>query len=233
MAIYVKLLSFTPDAAKVVASAAKLCYSASTAAELFDDLDSDKISGFLNGLRKSGHYSPFEHANFTFAIEGISRVATHQLVRHRLASFSQQSQRYVGMSGQFCIVPDSVKAIPEAEKLFAEQMKAASDCYNKLVELGVAKEDARFILPHGMETRIVVTMNARELHHFFALRLCKRAQWEIRELARQMCKLAYEAAPQLFALAGPSCVTVGRCTELHSCGKPYKNMEDMLNSQNG
>lgn len=228
MAIYVKLLAYTPDAAKVVAAAAKLCYSASTAAELFDDLDTDKITGFLNGLRKSGHASPFEHANFTFAIEGLSRVATHQLVRHRLASFSQQSQRYVSMDSQFCIVPESIKAIPEAVKLFEEQMKAASDCYAKLVELGVEKEDARFILPHGMETRIVVTMNARELHHFFALRLCKRAQWEIRELARQMCKLAKEAAPQLFTLAGPSCVTQGRCGEARPCGDPYPSMEAML-----
>ncbi len=228
MAIYVKLLASTPEAAKVVAAAAKLCYSPSTAAELFEDLDSEKITGFLNGLRKSGHASPFEHANFTFAIEGLSRVATHQLVRHRVASFSQQSQRYVGMEGQFCIVPESIKAIPEAAELFEKQMKAAAECYEKLVTLGIAKEDARFILPHGMETRIVVTMNARELHHFFALRLCKRAQWEIREVARQMCVLAKEAAPQLFTLAGPSCVTQGRCTEAHSCGNPYPNMEAML-----
>ena len=228
MAIFVKLLAYTPEAAKVVAASAKLCYSASTAAELFEDLDEQKITGFLNGLRKSGHASPFEHANFTFAIEGLSRVATHQLVRHRMASYSQQSQRYVSMSEQFCIMPESVKNNAEARALFEAQTKAAAECYKKLVELGVEKEDARFILPHGMETRIVVTMNARELHHFFAVRLCKRAQWEIRELARQMCKLAREAAPQLFTMAGPSCITQGRCTEAHSCGKPYASMEQML-----
>lgn len=228
MSIYVKLIAATPDAAKVVASAAKLCYSASGAAEILEGLDAAKVASFLKMLRDSGHLSPFEHVSYSFAVEGISRVATHQLVRHRVASYSQQSQRYVGMSQQTCIAPPSVAALPEAESLFLTQVEAAWKCYEKLVELGVPKEDARFILPHGAETRIVVTMNARELHHFFSLRLCKRAQWEIRELARQMLILAREASPEIFGLAGPSCVVCGKCAEAHSCGEPYENMEKML-----
>ncbi|MDO4560319.1 MAG: FAD-dependent thymidylate synthase [bacterium] len=228
MSVFVKLIAATPEADKVVAAAAKICYSPSGAAEIFDGLDPAKTASFLKMLREAGHLSPFEHASFTFAIEGVSRVATHQLVRHRMASYSQQSQRYVGMAGNGCIVPPSVEANPEALAVFNEQTEAAQRAYEKLVSLGVPKEDARFILPHGAETRIVVTMNARELHHFFALRLCRRAQWEIRELAREMLRAAREAAPVLFGMAGPSCVAEGACREAHSCGQPYKDMEDVL-----
>ncbi len=228
MSVFVKLIAATPEADKVVAAAAKICYSPSGAAEILDGLDPAKTASFLKMLRESGHLSPFEHASFTFAIEGVSRVATHQLVRHRMASYSQQSQRYVGMSGNGCIVPPSVEANPEALAIFNEQIEAAQRAYERLVSLGVQKEDARFILPHGAKTRIVVTMNARELHHFFALRLCRRAQWEIRELAREMLRAAREAVPVLFATAGPSCVAEGACREAHSCGQPYKDMEDVL-----
>ena len=227
MAIYVKLLACTPDAAKVVASAAKLCYSPSSAVDIMDGLDKDKVASFLKTLNEAGHMSPFEHASFSFAVDGISRVATHQLVRHRVASYSQQSQRYVGMNSNECVIPPTVKDIPEAAELFEKQTDAAWQCYDRLVELGVPKEDARFILPHGAETRIVLTMNARELHHFFALRLCRRAQWEIRELARQMFVLAREAAPELFT-TGPSCVVNGACGEAHSCKNPYPSLEKML-----
>ena len=179
-------------------------------------------------LRKAGHFSPFEHASFTFAIEGLSRVATHQLVRHRVASYSQQSQRYVEMKGNCCIVPPTVAENAEAKAVFEKQAEAAFETYRKLVALGVPREDARFILPHGFETRLVVTMNARELHHFFALRLCRRAQWEIRGTARGMLREARAAAPQLFDIAGPSCVTEGKCAEAHPCGNPYKDMEQLL-----
>jgi len=228
MAVYVELLASTPNAAKVVASAAKLCYSPSGAADILNGLDAEKVSSFLGMLRESGHLSVFEHVSFTFAIEGISRVTTHQLVRHRVASYSQQSQRYVGMNKQDCIIPPSVSNNPDALALFSKQNADAMSCYEKLVEMGVPKEDARFILPHGMETRIVVTMNARELHHFFALRLCKRAQWEIRELARKMYVLARKTSPELFSIGGPSCVTNGVCSEARSCGDPYPDMETML-----
>lgn len=228
MPIEVELIASTPDAARIVAAAAKICYSPSGAVDILDGLDREKTVSFLKMLRESGHLSPFEHISFTFAVEGISRVATHQLVRHRLASYSQQSQRYVSMSGQTCIVPPSVLNNEKAHVLFMKQVEDAWNCYKELVDLGISKEDARFILPHGTETRLVMTMNARELHHFFSLRLCRRAQWEIRELARKMLILARDAAPEIFDPAGPSCVVEGACKEAHSCNEPYENMEKML-----
>lgn len=228
MAIFVNLISYTPDAAKVVGAAAKLCYSASGASDIMEGLTADKTASFLKVLRDAGHFSPFEHASFTFAVEGLSRVCTHQLVRHRLASYSQQSQRYVGMGGISCVVPPKIAADPEALKLYEAQAESAWKCYSDLVDLGIDKEDARFILPHGAETKIAVTMNARELHHFFSIRLCKRAQWEIQELARQMLSAVRGVSPEIFALAGPSCVTIGKCCEAHPCNAPYKDMEDML-----
>lgn len=228
MSIHTELIASTPNAARVVAAAARLCYSPSAASEILIGLDSAKVESFLKKLRESGHLSPFEHASYTFAVDGISRVATHQLVRHRLASYSQQSQRYVGMSGGSCVVPPDVSNNPAALEIFKRQADAAVECYNRLTEMGVPKEDARFILPHGFESRMVITMNARELHHFFELRLCRRAQWEIRELARQMFVLARKDSPELFSTGGPSCVAKGVCTEINPCGNPYKDMESML-----
>ena len=174
--------------------------------------------------------STFEHVSFTFAIDGLSRVASHQLVRHRLASFSQQSQRYVKMSDsdpEAVVIPDTIKNNPEALKIFNEAVKVSQKSYADLINLGISKEDARFILPHGHSTRLVMTMNARELHHFFNLRLCRRAQWEIHELAKRMLILCREKAPVLFEKAGPDCI-FGKCNEAKSCGKTYKNMEDLV-----
>ncbi|MEG1502162.1 MAG: FAD-dependent thymidylate synthase [Synergistaceae bacterium] len=228
MSIFVKLIAHTPESAKIVSAAARLCYSPTGVVDILDSLTEDKIKDFLNKLNETGHLSPFEHVSFTFAIEGISRVATHQLVRHRLASYSQQSQRYVGVSDDTCICPPSILKNEKAKNIFDEQVQNAWDSYNRLIESGIPKEDARFILPHGAETRIVLTMNARELHHFFALRLCRRAQWEIKELARQMLILARDVAPEIFAIAGPSCLVDGKCKEFHSCGRPYSNITELL-----
>jgi thymidylate synthase (FAD) len=214
--------------ARVVASAAKLCYSPSRTSDLFDGLDDGPVRDFLKKLRSIGHLSPFEHANFTFSADGLSRVASHQLVRHRLASFSQQSQRYVKMTNLAAVTPPSVSEMPEARAIFERQLSSAMEAYERLIALGIPKEDARFILPHGAETSLILTMNARELHHFFSLRLCRRAQWEIRGLARQMLALAHKAAPELFEPAGPSCVTQGRCVESHSCGRPFSSMKEIL-----
>lgn len=228
MSLSVRLIAHTTDPVRVVAAAAKLCYSASPAADLFDGLDTEAARGFLQKLRSVGHLSPFEHASFTFSIDGLSRVASHQLVRHRIASFSQQSQRYVTMGAPKVIQPPSVSGSPEAAAIFAEQTAAAHDAYLRLVESGVPKEDARFILPHGWETSLVLTMNARELHHFFSIRLCRRAQWEIRALAREMLMLVLEAAPELFEPTGPACVAEGTCRELHPCGKPFPDRNALL-----
>ena len=227
MGLAVKLIAHTTQAERVVAAAAKLCYSTSPVGELFDGLDDERIGGFLAKLRDSGHVSPFEHAGFTFAVEGVSRVATHQLVRHRIASYSQRSQRYVAANGVTCVVPPEISRNEKAARVFGESLAASQAAYEKLSALGVPREDARFILPHGLETAIIVTMNARELLHFFELRLCRRAQWEIRGVARMMLSLALSEAPRLFEDAGPSCVR-GACPERDSCEKPYKNMEEVL-----
>jgi thymidylate synthase (FAD) len=228
MACEVQLVAYTPEPARVVASAAKLCYSPAKAADLFDGLDAGAVSAFLNKLRSVGHLSPFEHASFTFAVDRLSRVASHQLVRHRVASFSQQSQRYVPMSGARIVTPPKAAVIPEASEIFERQARMAYDAYERLIQLGVPKEDARFILPHGAETSLMLTMNARELHHFFSLRLCRRAQWEIRGLAKKMLGLARGAARELFESAGPQCLTAGRCQEAESCGRPFASVGELL-----
>jgi thymidylate synthase (FAD) len=228
MTCEVRLVAHTPSPARVVASAAKLCYSSSRASEVFDGLDEGSVVDFLKKLRSIGHLSPFEHASFTFAADGLSRTASHQLVRHRLASFSQQSQRYVKMTGHAAVTPPSVSALPEALAVFGRQLESSARAYEQLIALGIPKEDARFILPQGTETSLMLTMNARELHHFFSLRLCRRAQWEIRHLARKMLDLAHKAAPELFEPAGPSCLTQGRCMEAQSCGSPFSSMGEIL-----
>ena len=223
------LLAHTPNPDELVAAAARICYRDIAASELLQCEGENLSRKLIADLFRSGHTSTFEHVSFTFGIDGLSRVASHQLVRHRLASFSQQSQRYVKMTPapDSVVVPPAIQSNPEALKLFRESVIHSQDTYRQLIEMGIPKEDARFILPHGHSTRIVLTMNARELHHFFGLRLCRRAQWEIHELARQMLVLCREKAPVLFGKAGPSCI-FGRCDEAHSCGKPYTDMEALL-----
>lgn len=228
MACQVVLLSHTPEPDRIVAASARLCYSDASARELQEQMPEQKVRGFLDHLRSSGHFSPFEHVSFTFGVDGISRVCSHQLVRHRLASFSQQSQRYVTMETPSVVVPPSVKERPEAESLFNSFVESAHEAYEKLIAQGVPREDARYLLPHGWETRLVVTMNARELHHFFNLRLCRRAQWEIQDLARLMLRETRKVAPALFQIAGPDCVTLGRCEEARPCGRPFSGMEELL-----
>lgn len=212
------LLCHTDNPDNVVAAAARLCYSEVSALDLLGKVPN--AAKLIADLRQSGHTSTFEHASFTFAIDGLSRVASHQLVRHRIASFSQQSQRYVKMNAPEVVTPPSIAANPEALALFDEQVLSSHKAYKKMVELGVPAEDARFVLPHGWETKLVLTMNARELHHFFTLRACRRAQWEIQALARKMLELVREVAPLIFEKAGPACV-VSSCKEARPCGNPY------------
>lgn len=227
--MHVILLAHTPNPDELVAAAARICYRDVAACDLLKSEGENLSRKLIAELFKSGHTSTFEHVSFTFGIDGLSRTASHQLVRHRLASFSQQSQRYVKMTPdpEAVIVPPTVQNNSEALKLYSECVNFSQETYSKLIDLGIPKEDARFILPHGHSTRMVLTMNARELHHFFGLRLCKRAQWEIHELARQMLALCREKAPVLFEKAGPKCI-FGRCEETRTCGKPYKDMEDLL-----
>ena len=218
--IKVKLLEYTPHPERVVAMAARLCYSAAGAEELAEKMTDEQVEKLVDKIIQMGHASTMEHVSFTFGIEGVSRVLTHQLVRHRLASYSQQSQRYVAEHDFEYILPPSIAERPEASERFKALMENIQQAYNDLVEAGVPKEDARYVLANATETKIVVTMNARSLMHFFNLRCCNRAQWEIRELAYKMLAEAKAVAPLLFKNAGASCVATGHCPEgAMTCGK--------------
>jgi len=190
--ISVELVAYTPQPDKVIAESASISHSSK-----FKKLDENKVKYLINLLKKLGHESVFEHASFTFKIEGISRVCTHQLVRHRIASYTQQSQRYVLLKDIEFIVPEDVQKSKFLDE-FIEIAERAYELYRKMVRSGIKKEDARYILPHGVSTKIVVTMNARELRHFFRLRCEKDAQWEIRTLAIKMLEKCYEVAPITF-----------------------------------
>ncbi len=163
----------------------------------FKELNEERVKNLIELLKKLGHESVFEHACFTFRVEGISRICTHQLVRHRLASYTQQSQRYVKLKNPKFIVPNEIMESEFSEE-YLEILERASELYRKMVKGGIRKEDARFVLPQGVETKIVITMNARELRHFIILRCDKSAQWEIREMAKEMLRLAHGVAPILF-----------------------------------
>ncbi|NTV51562.1 MAG: FAD-dependent thymidylate synthase [Candidatus Firestonebacteria bacterium] len=218
MEIKVILLQHTQEPERVVAQAAKLCYSAVGLEAIAEKLTPEKTAGFIQTLAQMGHLSAFEHAGFTFGIEGVSRALTHQLVRHRLASFSQQSQRYVTLREFPYITPPSLAQKPELKKRFDETLNSLGQAYGELLAAGIPAEDARYLLPNACETKIVVSMNARELLHFFALRCCNRAQWEIHALADEMLRVVKPVAPALFAQAGPGCVS-GACPEgKMSCG---------------
>ncbi len=243
----VTLLAYTPNPEKTVAAAAKLCYSSSTIDSLMENLTQEKAGEFVQMLAQMGHESPVEHVSFTFGIEGVSRSLLAQITRHRIASYSVQSQRYVREKDFQFVTPPEIAADPKAHALFKEAMDNAIASYNALADLlkekhthtlmeqGVpekearrqaekmAIEDARYVLPNACDTQMIVTMNARSLYNFFHHRCCNRAQWEIREVAKQMFQLVYEVAPMLFVSAGPSCVN-GSCPEGRmSCGR----MEEM------
>lgn len=272
----VKIIAHTPEPDKVVAQAGKLCYSAVGVDEITQKLTEEEIARYVNMLANIGHESPLEHVSFTFAIEGISRACTHQIVRHRIASYSQQSQRYVKLEQFEYIIPPAIESNPEAKRIFIETMERDQKAYDELVDLLLedilidkhaadygscireilkenpdvvpdrskvldlyaekflenyrkaekqAIEDARYVFPNACETKIVITMNARSLLHFFNVRCCNRAQWEIREMATEMLKECKKIAPALFKKAGPDCV-YGKCGEgKMSCKHPRKEDE--------
>ena len=216
----VTLLQHTPDPETAVALAARLCYSPVGIEALREKLSKSDIAAFLDKIMSLGHQSVLEHASFTFGIEGISRATSHQLVRHRLASYSQQSQRYVTHVERFsAVVPPTIAERPELAARFEEQLQALHETYAALVAAGIPAEDARYILPNAAETKISVTMNGRELLHFFELRCCERAQWEIRSMAVEMLRLVKAVAPTIFRDAGPGCLS-GPCPEgTMTCGR--------------
>jgi len=212
--VKVKLLRYTPDPERLCAAAAMTSYKSKGTTQLFKDISIEQARNTIRRVLGYGHYSIIEHASFTFSVEGVSRALTHQLVRHRIASYTQQSQRYVTYEAlEHYVTPRSISENEEAEEIYDNTLKHISDSYQRLLELGVPKEDARFLLPNAAKTNILITMNARELRHFFNLRCCERSQWEIKEMATEMLRQAKKAAPTLFENAGPSCVEFGYCPE--------------------
>ena len=234
--LHVELIAHTPLPEQVCALGAKLCYAKADVAALREKVSAQDQSMFLERIMQSGHLSVLEHASFTFAVEGISRVLLAQLTRHRIASFGVQSQRYVSLAETFSyIVPPAIKALgEEAVSRYEAQMEQMHAWYVEWQQaLGgkgeSSNEDARFVLPNACETRLIVTMNVRELLHFFELRCCKRAQWEIRAMAEEMLRLCKREAPILFENAGPGCVR-GKCPEGEkTCGKSAETREKYKN----
>jgi thymidylate synthase (FAD) len=210
----VKLLRYTADAELLCGTAAQTTIKSGKPSEILEKIDSETAKRKIKMVTGYGHASVIEHASFTFSLEDVSRAMTHQLVRHRIASYTQQSQRYVTYDTlEKYVTPPSITDNDEAKKTFDDTLEKISETYQKLLKIGIPKEDARFILPNAAKTNIIVTMNARELRHFFNLRCCARAQWEIIEVAVEMLKQAKKAAPALFENCGPTCVELGYCTE--------------------
>ncbi len=239
----VKLLKYTEGADRLIAQAAKLCYSAVGVDEISEQMSDEQALAFIEKLNDLHHESPMEHASFTFAVEGISRSLSHQLVRHRIASYSQQSQRYVKFDEMKYVVPPQIAENREAEELFRQAMESAAESYRRIAELlfdanyrknvenGMSEtkaraqaeklsiEDARYVFPNACETKVLFTMNTRSLLHFFELRCCERAQWEIRAMATEMLRQVKAVYPMLFRNAGPGCVR-GACPEgKMTCGR--------------
>lgn len=246
----VTLLNYTPHPEATIATAAKLCYSNKSIHDLTLKASDDDAAEFIDRLMSLGHESPIEHVTFTFGIEGISRSCSHQLVRHRIASYSQKSQRYVNEAQFEYVTPEAIEEDPMTEVVYDETMMFIQERYDAIREVLIsryvkrgmdkkdaekkANEDARMVLPNACCTSIIVTMNIRSLFNFFKHRCCNRAQWEIREMADEMYKLCYAVAPNIFRYAGPGCVT-GRCTEgKMSCGKTaemIKHFKDLVKNE--
>ncbi len=252
----VQLIAHTPEPEKVVAAAAKLCYSNAQIDTLLDGLTPEKSREFVQMLASLGHESPTEHASFTFAIEGVSRALLAQITRHRIASFSVQSQRYVNLKTPEFVTPPEIENDPDTLEEFNHSMEMAAENYQRVTQIlkeahkekfiaqGMdakeanrkaekqALEDARFILPNACTTKMIVTMNTRSLNNFFRHRCCTRAQWEIRQLADEMLKLVCEVAPSLFVRSGPPCVS-GPCPEgKMSCGRMLEMREKYARMKN-
>lgn len=227
----VQLLTMTPDAEALIYATYRQCYSNGEAAELFREARSDymtscgkrKIDEFIARNIASGHVSALESVKFSFAVSGFSRISSQQVTRHRHVSPAQQSQRYVNAEDFDFILPKSV----EESGLGADyiiHMKKVSKFYARMVAAGVPKEDARFVLPNACETRFVLSMNARAMMEFLELRLCNRAQWEARALAKGIVAIGKDKLPVVFGSAGPKCKRLGRCPEASPCRQHVEQM---------
>jgi thymidylate synthase (FAD) len=237
--LHVELLDLSQNALSIIYAACRQCYSPKFSGQIFKEgMDNIKNQEeFIKQIISSGHESPLEHVKFTFAIEGVSRALTHQLVRHRIASYSQQSQRYVKESDFDYIIPPSIETDEKMKKQYINTMQRIQKSYNSLLNAfekkgkkgESANQDARFVLPQAAETKIVVTMNCRELLHFFKERCCSRAQWEIRKLAKEMLSICKQKLPSVFNNSGAKCVALGYCPEgvKFTC-KKYPLKEEIL-----
>ena len=222
----ITLITHTPDPEKIIASAAKLCYSSNDIGTLMNGLTTEKIESFIKKLADLGHQSPLEHCTFMFGVEGVSRALLAQLTRHRIASYSVKSQRYVKEDDFDYVVPNSIKELKPEFKYggygwnYDDVMELIGFYYRAAVEAGVPAEDARYVLPNACTTQVMMTFNIRSLLNFFELRCCNRAQWEIRQMADEMLDICKSIAPNIFAKAGASCVR-GKCKEgKMCCGNP-------------
>lgn len=245
----VSLLNYSGSPEKMVSFAARLCYSAKDISSIEKTITPESARNFVEGLLEFGHESPIEHTSFTFGIEGVSRALLAQVTRHRIASFSVQSQRYVAENNFSFIVPPKIKDNEKTKKIFLDFMESAKKCYCSLMEILVEEEkkrlikngveekvaknqatknsaeDARFVLPNACATKFIMTMNARSLLNFFRLRCCNRAQWEINNLACKMLEIVFKVAPAIFKNAGPACVR-GNCSEGKMCCGEMKSVRE-------
>jgi thymidylate synthase (FAD) len=222
----VELLSYTADPEQNVVAAIRQCYSSVGAKELKEKTTAEVKERLIKQVIESGHTSTLEHASFTFSIEGVSRVTEIHLIRHRIASYSIQSGRYVKRGDAAYAIPPKIKALDK--KVYEKYLKHLDNCqelYNELIDLGIPAEDARFCQPQSVQVKIVMTMNARELLHFFSIRCCARAQWEIQAIGKQMLNLVKEVAPNIFKNAGAQCISERVCRQgKMSCGL-WKNIK--------
>ena len=250
----VELLEYTPNCEKLIAAGAKLCSSNAGIDGLLNNVEKENSDKFLRMLLSMGHESPIEHVTFTFGVEGVSRSLLAQLTRHRIASYTVKSQRYV-KEGQFeYVIPPEIENLPAAKAVFLKTMEQEQEAYDRLTELLIQKhleafaqqgldsaeaakkaekkaiEDARYVLPNACTTTLMMTFNARSLYNFFSHRCCERAQWEIRELADKMLALVKEVAPVLFEKSGPPCLKGGCPEGKMSCGKMAEKRVYYLNS---
>lgn len=217
MNLQVRLLGYIPEVERIIAAGTKATRSKPTD-DLLGGITLEEARSLVGRIVAQGHEGIVEFAFFIFSVSGVSRVLTHQLVRHRIASYLQLSSREVDLSKSDFVVPHSIEDNADAKKIFSRVIDFARSSYNKLLRIGIPKEDARYLLPDSIETHILIGMNARSLNNFFGLRLCKKAQWEIRELADKMRKLVKDKFPSLFWSEPRPCVIRGICPQRNTCG---------------
>lgn len=222
----VELLAYTPNPERLVAVAARRSYDKRSTTRIWEEMTDAEVARLLHRVIRHGHTSVLEHINFTFAIEGISRALSHQLVRHRMASYTQQSQQRANDRDTAFIVPPEIERNSELANEFQDKVKALAEFYTRAIEAGIPKGQARYILPNACVTRIIMTMNARSLFNLISQRTCGVEEWEFRTLAYKIHQILLEVAPNIFIHAGQRCVTDLVCLEGkkgEKCGF-YKNI---------